>query len=44
VIGFGGTACNDSTLNGKVHDLAMRDAVNKLVKAVDSGARKPQNQ
>ncbi|MFH4013397.1 curli production assembly protein CsgG, partial [Acinetobacter baumannii] len=31
-------------LNGKVLDLAMREAVNKLVNAVDSGAWKPQNQ
>ncbi len=44
VIGFGGTASYDSTLNGKVLDLAMREAVNKLVNAVDSGAWKPQNQ
>lgn len=43
VIGFGGTASYDSTLNGKVLDLAMREAVNKLVAAVDSGAWKPQN-
>ncbi|CNB87379.1 curli production assembly/transport component CsgG [Yersinia similis] len=31
VIGFGGTASYDSTLNGKVLDLAIRDAVNNLV-------------
>jgi len=43
VIGFGGTASYDSTLNGKVLDLAMREAVNKLVAAVDSGAWKPQH-
>jgi curli biogenesis system outer membrane secretion channel CsgG len=43
VIGFGGTASYDSTLNGKVLDLAMREAVNKMVDAVDSGAWKPQN-
>ena len=41
VIGFGGTASYDSTLNGKVLDLAIRDAVNKLSAAVDSGAWKP---
>jgi curli biogenesis system outer membrane secretion channel CsgG len=41
VIGFGGTASYDSTLNGKVLDLAMREAVNHLVNAVDSGAWKP---
>jgi curli biogenesis system outer membrane secretion channel CsgG len=31
VIGFGGTAGYDATLNGKVLDLAMREAVNNLV-------------
>lgn len=41
VVGFGGTASYDSTLNGKVLDLAMREAVEKLVGAVDSGAWKP---
>lgn len=41
VIGFGGTAGYDSTLNGKVLDLAIRDAVNKLTAAIDSGAWKP---
>ncbi len=38
VVGFGGTASYDSTLNGKVLDLAIRDAVNKLAAGVDSGA------
>lgn len=38
IIGFGGTASYDSTLNGKVLDLAMREAVNKLVDAAESGA------
>ncbi|GAA7769847.1 CsgG/HfaB family protein [Helicobacter pylori] len=42
VIGFGGTASYDSTLNGKVMDLAMREAVNNLVNAIESGAWKPQ--
>lgn len=37
VLGFGGTASYDSTLNGKVLDLAMREAVNNLVAGVDSG-------
>ena len=37
VVGFGGTAGYDATLNGKVLDLAMRDAVENLVKALDSG-------
>ena len=41
VIGFGGTAGYDSTLNGKVLDLAIRDAVNNLVSGIDSGAWKP---
>lgn len=41
VIGFGGTASYDSTLNGKVLDLAMREAVNRLVEAVDNGSWKP---
>lgn len=37
VLGFGGTAGYDSTLNGKVLDLAMREAVNNLVAAKDGG-------
>ena len=41
VIGFGGTAGYDSTLNGKVLDLAIRDAVNHLVAGIDSGAWRP---
>lgn len=41
VIGFGGTASYDSTLNGKVLDLAIREAVNKLTAAIDSGAWQP---
>ncbi len=41
VIGFGGTAGYDSTLNGKVLDLAIRDAVNILVSGIDSGAWRP---
>ena len=41
VIGFGGTASYDSTLNGKVLDLAMREAVNRLVEAVDNGSWQP---
>ena len=44
VIGFGGTASYDSTLNGKVLDLAMREAVNKLVTAVDNGQWNPRAQ
>lgn len=41
VVGFGGTASYDSTLNGKVLDLAIREAVNNLVAGVESGAWKP---
>lgn len=41
VIGFGGTAGYDSTLNGKVLDLAIRDAVNSLVSGIDSGVWRP---
>jgi curli biogenesis system outer membrane secretion channel CsgG len=37
VIGFGGTAGYDATLNGKVLDLAMREAVNNLVAGLDGG-------
>ncbi len=37
VLGFGGTAGYDATLNGKVLDLAMREAVNSLVTAKDAG-------
>ncbi|MEI2678567.1 MAG: CsgG/HfaB family protein [Burkholderiaceae bacterium] len=37
VIGFGGTASYDATLNGKVLDLAMREAVNTLVTGLESG-------
>jgi len=36
VVGFGGTASYDATLNGKVLDLAMRDAVDNLVSARDT--------
>jgi curli biogenesis system outer membrane secretion channel CsgG len=38
VIGFGSTASYDSTLNGKVLDLAIREAVNHLVVGIDAGA------
>ena len=37
VIGFGSTASYDFTLNGKVLDLAIREAVDNLAKAVDAG-------
>jgi curli biogenesis system outer membrane secretion channel CsgG len=41
IVGFGSTASYDSTLNGKVLDLAIREAVNKLAAAIDNGAWKP---
>ncbi|MDY0248919.1 MAG: CsgG/HfaB family protein [Pseudomonas sp.] len=41
IIGFGGTASYDSTLNGKVLDLAIREAVNHLVNGIDSRAWSP---
>lgn len=41
LIGFGGTAGYDSTLNGKVLDLAIREAVNRLVEGLESGAWRP---
>ena len=43
IIGFGGTAGYDSTLNGKVLDLAIREAVNRLVEGVERGAWKPES-
>jgi curli biogenesis system outer membrane secretion channel CsgG len=43
VVGFGGTASYDSTLNGKVLDLAIREAVDALVEGVEAGAWNPSN-
>ncbi len=43
VIGFGGTASYDSTLNGKVLDLAIRQAVDGLVSGIEAGAWRPSN-
>jgi curli biogenesis system outer membrane secretion channel CsgG len=37
VLGFGGTASYDSTLNGKVLDLAIREALDQLVNGLESG-------
>ena len=37
LVGFGTTASYDFTLNGKVLDLAIREAVDNLAKAVDAG-------
>ena len=41
VLGFGSTASYDATLNGKVLDLAIREAVNALTAGIDAGAWKP---
>jgi len=43
IIGFGGTASYDSTLNGKVLDLAIREAVNRLVEGIERGVWKPES-
>ncbi|PHM73303.1 CsgG/HfaB family protein [Xenorhabdus kozodoii] len=43
LIGFGSTSSYDSTLNGKVLDLAIREAVNDLVAGIDNGVWKPTN-
>lgn len=40
VVGFGSTASYDATLNGKVLDLAIREAVNNLILGIESGAWK----
>jgi curli biogenesis system outer membrane secretion channel CsgG len=44
VLGFGGTASYDATLNGKVLDLAVREAIDRLVAGVDAGAVKLRKQ
>ena len=41
IIGFGSTASYDATLNGKVLELAIRDAINNLVTDLDGGRWKP---
>ena len=41
VVGFGGTASYDSTLNGKVLDLAIREAVDRLVEGAEKGGWTP---
>ncbi|WP_436859286.1 CsgG/HfaB family protein [Citrobacter tructae] len=43
ILGFGGTASYDSTLNGKVLDLAIREAVNNLVTGIENGSWNPSN-
>ncbi len=42
ILGFGTTATYDSTLNGKVLDLAIREAVSNLITSVQSGTWNPQ--
>lgn len=42
VIGFGGTSGYDATLNGKVLNLAITEAVNKLTAGMETGAWSPQ--
>lgn len=41
IVGFGGTAGYDATLNGKVLHLAIREAVNNLVEDIDNGRWNP---
>lgn len=41
ILGFGGSASYDSTLNGKVLDLAIREAVNNLINGIESGQWSP---
>lgn len=41
VLGFGGAASYDSTLNGKVLDLAIREAVDNLVQGMENGNWSP---
>jgi len=41
VVGFGTSASYDSTLNGKVLDLAIREAVDRLTEGIESGAWRP---
>ncbi len=41
IVGFGSTASYDSTLNGKVLDLAIREAINRLVEGAESGKWRP---
>jgi len=41
IVGFGGSAGYDSTLNGKVLDLAIREAVDLLVAGIEQGAWQP---
>jgi len=38
VLGFGGTASYDATLNGKVLNFAIKDSVNNIVRDIQNGA------
>lgn len=40
VLGFGGTASYDATLNGKVLDFAIKEAVNNMVRDIENGSWK----
>ena len=40
-MGFGGTASYDATLNGKVLDLAIREAVDRLVDGLEADLWQP---
>ncbi len=44
IVGFGGTAAYDSTLNAKVLNLAITEAVNNLVRSVEQGSWRPSAQ
>ena len=41
VLGFGGTASYDATLNGKVLNFAIKEAVNNIIHDVENGVWKP---
>jgi len=41
ILGFGSSSSYDSTLNGKVLDLAIAEAVDKLAEGIDKGAWLP---
>jgi len=43
-LGFGSVSSYDSTLNGKVLDLAIREAVNRLVEGLEQGKWKPSHE
>lgn len=43
VVGFGSTSGYDSTLNGKVLNLAITDAINKMVAALEGGKWGPKD-